>query len=726
MKLTALFRRSRLPLLGAVLLALIAAQSTAIAAGFGEDDRVSRAREKGTFYGAIGLVEHSDGSGAELGTGFLVSPCHVMTAYHVVAGKRKVSASDTATFYVGEGDIGPDYTGGRRYAESAQAHPVVWGDFVNDDDGNMTKRVKAVQTNGWNDWVLLKLDRCLGDPAEGWGYLKLAPESTRDLARSGVTLDAISVGLPKDKSEKKLTEDPSCRVIGQMSESGWQHDCLTLPGNSGGPILEQPGGANGAWPRVLGISVSLILLDGLDTETAEAALVSADDPSYFGLLSNAVPVSAFVNKVAQYLPEDPAISAYIARNSRDTGYTLADDIDYDASIADLTAALKARPQDAELYLRRGLWLSAADKTDLAIADFGAALERRPGYPAALLSRSESYSDRDDNAKGDLENAIADLTALIDRFKDSAELIMSRGYIYMRDRKFERAAADFTEFLRLRPESSAALRARAGAYSDLKQYDQAAEDYEAAIERDQEADRDPVFSYVARGNFFSQLGRDSDALADFDRALALYPASSSAHSGRAYALLQQGDYKGAIKSFDQAIKYDDKASYALGGRASVYQVIGDHASSLRDYQRAVELDPSEPFIKLLYFVEQLHAGQTATAKQNFAAFAADGRYDDWPRTLAKFFAGDIDVAAVEREAAKADTDFEKMARAFDRDFYLGQAALIAGNNAEAAKRLGAVVATGERQYMEYNIAAAEVAKLKGLAQSDTAPAEAPQN
>ncbi|GAB2177803.1 hypothetical protein DLREEDagr8_33610 [Dongia sp. agr-C8] len=672
-------------------------------------------------------MEHSDGGGAELGTGFLVSPCHVMTAYHVVAGEGKITGDDTATFYVGEGNIGPDYDGGRRYAESAKAHPVVWGDFVDDDDGKIAKRVKAAQANGWNDWVLMKLDRCLGDPQQGWGYLKLAPESTRDLARSGLTLDAISVGLPKDKSERKLTEDPSCRVIGQMSESGWQHDCLTLPGNSGGPILERSAEEPGAWPRVLGISVSLILLEGLDTEAAESALVSADDPSYFSLLSNAVPVSAFINKVAQYLPDEPEISAYIARQGRDTGYSRADDIDYDASIADLTAALKARPQDAELYVRRGLWLAAADKTDAAIADFSKALEQRPGYPSALLARSESLSDRDDNAKGDLENAIADLTALIDRFKDSAELIMSRGYIYMRDRKFDLAAADFTEFLRLRPESSAALRARAGAYSDLKQYDKAAKDYDDAIERDM-ADRDPglPFSYVARGNFFSQLGRDTEALADFDRAIALYPSASSAHSGRAYALLQQGDYKGAIKSFDQAVKYNDKASFALGGRASVYQVLGDHAASLRDYRQAVELDPSEPFIKLLYFVEQLHAGQTEAAKQNFAAFAADSRYEDWPRTLAQFFAGEIDAAAVERAAAEATTDFEKMARAFDRDFYLGQAALIAGNNAEAVKRLGAVVATGERQYMEYNIAAAEVAKLKGVAQTDTPPANTTAN
>ncbi|WP_395015289.1 tetratricopeptide repeat protein [Dongia sp.] len=725
MKLTALFRRSRFPVLGVVLLALvtvIAAHSGASAAGFGGDDRVSRAREKGTPYGAIGLVEHKYGGGAGLGTGFLVAPCHVMTAYHVVASNGKVSAGDTATFYVGEGDVGPDYTGGRRYAESAEAHPVAWGDYVDDDDGKIAKRIKAVQANGWNDWVLLKLDRCLGDPAEGWGYLKLAPQSTRDLARSGLTLDAIVVGLPKDKSEKKLTEDPDCRVIGQMSGSGWQHDCLTLPGNSGGPILERNAKEPGVWPRVLGINVSLILLDGLETEAAESALVSADDPSYFNLLSNAVPVSAFINKVAQYLPQDPEISAYIARQSRDSGYSRADDMDYDASIADLTAALKARPQDAELYVRRGLWLAASDKTDAAIADFSKALEQQPGYPAALLSRSESLSARDDNAKGDLENAIADLTALIDRFKDSAELIMSRGYIYMRDRKFDLAAADFTEFLRLRPESSAALRARAGAYADLKQYDKAAEDYDAAIERDP----DLPLSYVARGNFHSQLGQDTEALADFARAITLYPGSSAAHSGRAYALLQQGDYRGAIKSFDQAMKYDDKASYALGGRASVYQVIGDHEASLRDYKKAVELDPSEPFIKLLYFVEQLHAGQAEAAKKNFVEFAADPRYEDWPRTLARFFAGEIDAAAVERVAAEAKTDFDKMARAFDRDFYLGQAALIAGDNPEAVKRLGAVVATGERQYMEYNIAAAEVAKLKGVAQTDTPPANTTQN
>jgi tetratricopeptide (TPR) repeat protein/V8-like Glu-specific endopeptidase len=730
MKPAALFRRSRLPVLGAVILALfaaLAAAGSASAAGFGDDDRVPQTREKGTMYGAIGLVVHSTGIESEAGTGFLVSPCHVMTAYHVVAGKGKIGTGDSATFYVGEGDQGPAYNGGRRYAESAIAHPVVWGNFIDGESDNITQRVKAAQSNGWNDWVLLKLDRCLGDEANGWGYLKLDPIATRDLTRAGETPAAIAVGLPKDKDEEKLTEDPNCRIVGQMYESGWQHDCFTLPGNSGGPILERkpeaagaPG--NAAWPRVIGITVSLILLDGMDQEAAESAMLSADDPSYFTVLSTAVPVSAFINKVAQYLPKDPEIADYIAKHSLDTGYSRGEEIDYDSSIADLGQAMKAKPQDAELRLRHGLWQAAAGNTDAAIDDYTAALKLEPNYPAALLSRSQSLSDRDDKAKKDLETAISDLTTLIGRFKDSAELIMNRGYIYSRDRRFEEAAADFSDVLKLRPKSSGALRARAGAYADLKQFDKAAADYESAID----LEPDLPTSYIARGNFRSQLGEDDDAIADFDRAIALYPAAAEAHSGRAYVLLQQGNFKAAIKGFDQALKYDDKASYVLGGRASTYQILGDHENAIRDYKQAVELDPGEPFIQLLYFVELARAGKTDAAKQHFATFAADGRFDDWPRTLARFFAGEVDAAAVEKMAAEGETQFEREARAFDRDFYLGQAALIAGKTGDAEKRLSAVVSTGERQYIEYNIAAADVAKLRGVAQTAAPAASATQN
>ncbi|HVZ02819.1 MAG TPA: tetratricopeptide repeat protein [Dongiaceae bacterium] len=682
--------------------------SSANAAGFGADDRVDRHRVKGSVYGAIGLVVHEDGLSTEAGTGFLVSPCHVMTAYHVVAGKEKLKTTDTAMFYVGEGRQGPDYPGGKAYQEGTEAHPVVWGNFLDGESDNMTIRVKAVQSNGWQDWVLLKLDKCLGDPANGWGYLRLKPIATRDLTRSGETLAAAAVGLPKDKNERTLTEDPSCRIIGQMSESGWQHDCITLPGNSGGPVLERAP-SDGKWPEVLGITVSLILLDGMDQEDAEAALLSADDPSYFSLLSTAVPVSAFINKVAQYLPPDPVVTAYIADHRLDTGYSAGDDIDYDGALADYDQAVKAHPADAELLLRRGLWQAADNKADAAIDDYTAALKIEPGYPAALLSRSQSFSDRDDHAKHDLDNAIADLTTLIGRFSDSAELRLNRAYFYSRDHQMDAAIGDFTAFLKMRPKSSSAFRARASAYAELHRFDLATHDYDRAVD----IDPDQPASYIARGNFRSQIGQESEALADFDKALQLYPAAADAYSGRAYVFIQQGKLKQAVAAFDKALTYDEKASYVLGGRASAYQIIGDHESALRDYAKAVEYDPSEPFIKLLWLVEQGRAGKVAEARQGFAEFAADTRYGDWPRAIAQCLAGEIDSGALER-IAETGSDYDKQAHAFDRDFYLGQAALIAGDAAGAKKRLQAVVDSGDRQYIEYNIAAADLAKLTGSA------------
>jgi tetratricopeptide (TPR) repeat protein len=678
--------------------------SSANAAGFGADDRLDRHRVKGSVYGAIGLVVHEDGMSTEAGTGFLVSPCHVMTAYHVVAGKEKLKPSDTATFYVGEGRKGPDYPGGKAYAEGTEAHPVAWGNFLDGESDNISIRVKAAQSNGWQDWVLLKLDDCFGDEAHGWGYLHLKPIATRELTRSGATLQAVAVGLPKDKDEKTLTEDPSCRIIGQMSESGWQHDCITLPGNSGGPVLER-NPAGGKWPEVLGITVSLILLDGMDQEDAEAALLSADDPSYFSLLSTAVPVSAFINKVAQYLPPDPAVTAYIADHRLDTGYSAGEDIDYDGALADYDQAVKAHPADAELLLRRGLWQAADNKTDAAIDDYSTALKIEPGYPVALLARSQSLSDRDDHAKHDLDNAITDLTALTGRFADSAELRLNRAYIYSRDHQMDAAIGDFTTFLKMRPKSSSALRARAGAYAELHKFDLATHDYDRAVD----IDPDQPASYIARGNFRSQIGQDSQALSDFDKALQLYPSAADAYSGRAYVFIQQGKMKQAVAAFDKALTYDEKASYVLGGRASAYQIIGDHDSALRDYAKAVEYEPSEPFIKLLWLVEQARAGKTTEAKQGFVDFAADTRYEDWPRALAQCLAGEIDAAALERIADQG-TDYDKQAHAFDRDFYLGQAALIAGDAATALKRLQAVLDTGDRQYIEYNIAAADIAKL----------------
>jgi len=238
-------RRFLKPLLAALAVGALSVLATqlqirpAAAVAFGDDDRRPVARLKGSEGGAVGLVFYQAANGQfAAGTGFLVSPCHVLTAYHVAAGGEKVDEKARSTFYVGEGTIGPDFPDLNRFADSSPAHPVAWGRYVRTgDDSKVLVRAQSVERNGWEDWALLELDKCFGAAPYSYGYLKLAPVTTRELMTSGASLAARSVGLPGDKSARSLWEDPTCRLIGQIYASGWQHDCITIPGNSGGPIL---------------------------------------------------------------------------------------------------------------------------------------------------------------------------------------------------------------------------------------------------------------------------------------------------------------------------------------------------------------------------------------------------------------------------------------------------------------------------------------------------------
>lgn len=683
------------------------------AAGFGEDDRVERVREKGTPYGAIGLLIRSNGLEVEAGTAFLISPCHVLTAYHVAAGKEKLAADQASTFFIGDGKIGPGYAGSAHYAASSPAHPVAWGKYLDSESELMTLRARAASRNGWEDWAVLKLDTCFGDESHGYGYLRLKPLATRDLAQRGETPAAIEIGLPMDRSEATLTEDPHCRIIGQVYDSGWQDDCRAIPGNSGGPVLEAPAdgreiaaGDPARWPRVLGITVAGTLIAGIDREESDATTLSADDPNYFALLSTAVPVSAFYSRIASLLPPDPAIDAALAAQAGDSGYGPEDT---ELAITDLGQAIERQRKTPELYMRRGIWQSAAKHTDAAIADFASALALDPTYPTALLMRSQALAERDDKGRGDLDTAIRDLDRLLERFANSPELRLQRGQMLNRAHRFEDAVTDLTAVLKDRPASAAAAIERGLAEAELDRNEAAQGDFDLAVKFEPEL---PAV-YVARAQFLARIGEEEAALADYDRAIKIFPRAPEAYTGRGHVLLQQGDVDAALESFDRALRFDDKAAYVLSGRGSVHQADGDYDAAVRDYRRAVDLDAGEPFTHLLLYVAQRRGGMDAAAAQAaLRSFAGDPRFEAWPRSIARYFLGEIDAAALTRAADQGNA-YDRRNQAFDRDFYLGQGAALAGDAAEATLRFSAVVATGARQYLEFNIAAAEIGALGKL-------------
>jgi tetratricopeptide (TPR) repeat protein len=90
-----------------------------------------------------------------------------------------------------------------------------------------------------------------------------------------------------------------------------------------------------------------------------------------------------------------------------------------------------------------------------------------------------------------------------------------------------------------------------------------------------------------------LGHLTEAVADFDRALAIRPDYPEALTNRGRARLALGDRAGAQADFDQALSCAGATGFAaavLHNRGLLRQERKDLAGALDDFDRALEIDP----------------------------------------------------------------------------------------------------------------------------------------
>jgi tetratricopeptide (TPR) repeat protein len=664
------------------------------------DDRISEPRIPGSPWGAVGMLLRLDASGSAIGTGFLVSPCHVLTAAHVVAGPDGISTDQVMLFFTGTGELGPEYKEAHSFGALSPARPVVWGDAESFDKGSTADRREAWHKAGWDDWALLKLDRCLGD--EGYGYLKLLPMTTSEFIQSGGARSVTSAGLPADHNNDTLTIDPACTMLGQVDSTGWQHDCTTMPGNSGGPILAAKSEGGETWPRVMAITV---IGKSEHWDELKPQIVDPKAPDYLLLLPTAVPVSAFLPEIAPYLPPDPRIAAYLAKHREaDRGY----DIEAPKpAVADLTRALERQPRSPMLLTRRGFWLEVAEKPDAALMDYSAALKANPNFSPALYARALLRGGRDDKMQGDAGAAIADLDQLIGRFPDIPRLRITRGSLLFGDFDYRQALIDFDAALSADPANVSARLTRANARVELGDMKGAGADYDAVIN----ARPDAAYFRVQRAYYFMRNGDSKKAFEDIDKALEIEPDMPSAISARASLHLDAGEIDAAMSEVERAVLLEPKSGAHVALRGTIRHIKGDLDGAVADYREAAKLDPTEPFDSLLMFLALAEGGRVEEARAELRNLLTRWPADEWPAPLAHRLLGEISDAEL-LKAAQTGTEVLRKYQDFDWHFYLGASAMIAGDKDRARAYLERVVDTDMRQFLEYNIARLFMERLGG--------------
>jgi S1-C subfamily serine protease/tetratricopeptide (TPR) repeat protein len=120
-------------------------------------------------------------------------------------------------------------------------------------------------------------------------------------------------------------------------------------------------------------------------------------------------------------------------------------------------------------------------------------------------------------------------------------------------------------------------------SDKKQYQAAISVYDESIRQYPQA-----YTYINRGNARSDLGNKQDAIADYDRAIALNPKLAEAYLNRGNAKSDLGNKQGAIIDYDLAIAIKYKYANAYLNRGIIKYRMGNKQNAIADMSKAAEL------------------------------------------------------------------------------------------------------------------------------------------
>lgn len=310
-----------------------------------------------------------------------------------------------------------------------------------------------------------------------------------------------------------------------------------------------------------------------------------------------------------------------------------------AQSLDWIASPAARRKAAAEYYQQGNETVQQDRFSLAIAYYDSAIHLNPRSVQYFFARAQA-KEWDEDFIG----ALADYEAVVRMDMDNYTGLFKRALIYYQKKNYQQAIDDFT-FLIDRMDTSETQAvffkgvsyhekgetafssvstvegmkaeiylARAQAYEKIEADTQAMDDYDQAIALQR---LDPDY-YVKRGLFMADQGNTEAAILDFRRALAidslhrlalynltfyvegkekdkmnktLYALGDFglAYSKKGYENIQQGRYEEAIADYDSALAITGKNADVLMNRGIAKARVGRYEEAIVDFDTSLRAD-----------------------------------------------------------------------------------------------------------------------------------------
>jgi tetratricopeptide (TPR) repeat protein len=234
-------------------------------------------------------------------------------------------------------------------------------------------------------------------------------------------------------------------------------------------------------------------------------------------------------------------------------------------------------------------LAAQDKLPAAVEAASKAFEVEPRDLNALMLRAQLNMQQDK-----LEPALADLNRILQARPGAPQALLLRSGVFVDQKKYVEAIRDLRELARMNPENEL-IRLQAAQVYVAGGWPRFAIQILGGLIA---SSPDNASALRSRGDAYLNIGRHAEAIADFDKALALDPNNSGVLNNLAWVLATSPDDK--VRNPERSIKLatkacevtDYKAAHILSTLASGFAEKGDFETAIKWSTKAVELSQGE--------------------------------------------------------------------------------------------------------------------------------------
>ena len=187
--------------------------------------------------------------------------------------------------------------------------------------------------------------------------------------------------------------------------------------------------------------------------------------------------------------------------------------------------------------------------------------------------------------GDLERAKALYGAVLREKPDHVGALHLSGLICLEQKRPDLAEAYLAEGVRIAPDFPPLYLSRGLALFELGRFAEAIADYDRMVAMDPQN----MQAYANQGDALQALGQFEEALARYAQAISIAPDCAETYSNRGLALHEIKRFEEALESYDQAIAINPALSAACFNRGNACRELGRFEEALGDYGQARRLD-----------------------------------------------------------------------------------------------------------------------------------------